>query len=105
MDLDIVNNYIDNILNKYTNLGHMPCVSLLSVYKTDNNLLVNIMFSSLKMKECIKSHIKNCQCADILYEKFIISPDLSVYSNNNKTSLYLNDLGDIVLQIIKKFYL
>lgn len=106
---EIINNYIDSIVCNYQDLGINPCVSILSDKKYETGRLMYIMYSSKCMKKCIinKKHGKDCQCNNILYEKFYIDQNLKInyYSNNNNIPIYVNDLCDIIYKLYPKFYL
>lgn len=105
--MDGVNSYLDLTVNEYTNLGNNPCVSLLSIYKYDNYYLLHLMYSTNILKECMvkKSHYKKCKCNAIIYEKINIYEDFSTSHTNTTNPLYINDLCDIAIKIVKKFYL
>jgi len=108
-DTEIMNNYIDSIICNYQDLGVNPCVSILSDKKYETGRLMYIMYSSNYMKKCIinKKHSKDCQCSNILYEKFYIDQNskISYYSKNNNIPIYVNDLYDIINKLYPKFYL
>lgn len=105
---DIINNYIDSIICNYQDLGINPCVSILSDKKYESGRLMYIMYSSKYMKKCIinKKHGKDCQCSNILYEKFYIDQNLKIsyYNDKNNIPIYVNDLCDIINKIYPVFY-
>jgi hypothetical protein len=106
---NVVNDYIDSILDKYSNLGKNPCVSILKINRNTNNtnntndIYVMIMYSATVLKECslLKKHIKKCNCCNIIYISMILDNDLNLINVNNN-SVYINDLYDIVINVIKK---
>jgi len=106
---EIINNYIDSIICNYQNLGINPCVSILSDKKYESGRLMYIMYSSNYMKKCIinNKHDKDCQCNNILYEKFFIDQNLKVsyYNDKNNIPIYINDLCNIIYKLYPKFYL
>jgi hypothetical protein len=108
-DTDAINNYIDSIICNYHDLGINPCVSILSDKKYESGRLIYIMYSSKCMKKCIinKKHRKDCQCNNILYEKFYIDQNLKIsyYNNKNDFPIYINDLYDIINKLYPIFYL
>ena len=63
-----------------------------------------IMYSASVLKECneLDKHKKNCNCNNIIYISMMLDNDLNLINVNNKL-VYINDLYDIVLNVIKKF--
>jgi hypothetical protein len=107
---EIINNYIDSIISNYQDLGINPCVSILSDKKYKSGRLIYIMYSSKCMKKCIinKKHDIDCQCNNILYEKFYIDQNLNISyldNKNNNIPIYINDLCDIINKLYPIFYL
>jgi hypothetical protein len=106
---DTINDYIDSIICNYHDLGSNPCISILSDKKYETGRLLYIMYSSKCMKKCIlnKKHFKNCQCNNILYEKFFINNNLKInyYNDKNNIPIYINDMYDIIYRLYNKFYL
>jgi len=93
MDNNFIDTYIDSIINKYENLGKQPTVSLFSIHKDNNNLLIMLMYSYVN--------------SNIHFENFTVySNDLTIGNcyNNKPKPVYLNDLENIVLSFVKKFY-
>ena len=110
-----INDYIDSILDNYSNLGKKPCVSILKYVPSENEIKeinqkkqmnIMLMYSATELQECrsMKKHINRCQCCNILYITMILDVNLNLIHTNDN-SIYIHDLYDIVLKVIKKFYL
>jgi hypothetical protein len=89
-DENVVNDYIDSILDKYSNLGKKPCVSILKINRNINNtndIYVMIMYSATVLKECseLKKHKKKCNCNNIIYVSMILDNDLNLMNVNNNS--------------------
>jgi hypothetical protein len=101
-----INNYIDSIIDNYGNLGKKPCVSILKYEKRTNNIYIMLMYSANEFQECInlKKHIKGCKCRNILYISMILDDDYNLIQINDN-SLYIYDLYNIILGVIKMYNL
>jgi hypothetical protein len=108
-DENVVNDYIDSILDKYSNLGKKPCVSILKINRNINNtndIYIMIMYSASVLKECneLDKHKKNCNCSNIIYVSMILDNELNLINVNNN-SVYINDLYDIVIKVLKMHHI
>ena len=65
-----------------------------------------IMYSASVLKECneLDKHKKNCNCSNIIYVSMILDNKLNLINVNNK-SLYINDLYDIVIKVLKMHHI
>jgi hypothetical protein len=110
LNTDNIEIFIDSIIDNYHNIGNKPCLSVISAYKdSDNNILLNTMYGAI-MNKCIVNntikHHKYCKCNKIYYDKFNIDKNLNVtyYTEKNIKPPYIDDMVEIVLEIVKKFY-
>jgi hypothetical protein len=94
------NNYIDVIINDYSNLGINPCITIIKInrYKTYFHIL--LMYSATKLKECMKKHIKKCNCRNIIYVNIMIDSNLKLIKCDDN-SVYVDDLYNIILNVFK----
>jgi len=101
-----INEYIDSITSKYLTLGNNPCVSIYLLNHHDDYITLSVMYSANQMKECLdkNAHAKYCKCRHINYEKFTIYNNYKIsYHNDPSKLIYLAELGNLILDVCKKF--
>jgi hypothetical protein len=61
------------------------------------------MYSAVELKECenIKKHNKGCKCYNIMYISMLMDNELNLI-NISDNSIYIYDLYDITLKVLKK---
>ena len=101
-----INEYIDSITSNYPTLGNNPCVSIYLLNHHDNYITLSVMYSANQMKDCLdkNAHVKYCKCRHINYEKFTIYYNNKIsYHNDPSKLIYLAELGNLILDVCKKF--